>query len=159
MNKLLIITLMLFAFASCKTAQQPVITVPIEYKERIVEKLVPFGLPTDSADIRALFECNNLNQVIMKNLTEEKSKRIKSLFSFNDGVFKYNVNTVFDTVYVKGKDVYIDRDVPVYINVPGPEVNKLTKWQSTQIMAGRLFLGLILLFGVYKVVRWKFKTL
>jgi len=157
MTKLLIITLALFAIASCKTAQQPVITVPIEYKERIVEKLVPFELPTDSADIRALFECNNLNQVIMKSLTEEKSKRIKSLFSFNDGLLKYNFKTDLDTVYLKGKDVYIYKDVPVYINVTGPEVNKLTKWQSTQIMAGRLFLGLILLFGVYKVVRWQFK--
>ena len=157
MNKLLIISLMLFAFASCKTAQQPVVTVPIEYKERIVEKLVPIELPADSADIRALFECNNLNQVILKELAEAKSKRIKSLFSFNNGLLKYDFKTALDTVYVPGKEITITRDVPVYVNVPGPEVNKLTKWQSTQIMAGRLFLGLILLFGIYKLVKWKLK--
>ena len=157
MIKLLIISLMLFAFASCKTTQQPVITVPIEYKERIVERLVPVELPADSADIRALFECNNLNQVILKELAEAKSKRIKSLFSFNNGLLKYDFKTSLDTVYVPGKEITITRDVPVYVNVPGPEVNKLTKWQSTQIMAGRLFFGLILLYGIIKLVRWKFK--
>jgi len=157
MNKLLIISLMLFAFASCKTAQQPVVTVPIEYKERIVEKLVPVELPADSADILALFECNNLNQVILKELSEVKSKRIKSLFSFNNSLLKYNFKTALDTVYVPGKETTTTKDVPVYVNVPGPEVNKLTKWQSTQIMAGRLFLGLILLFGIYKLVKWKLK--
>jgi len=151
---LVIIVLMM----GCKTSRPLIPAVPIQYREKVVDKLVTFQLPTDSADIMALFECNNLNQVILKQLTEEKSKRIKSLFSFNAGVFKYNFRTVFDTVYVKGKDIYIYKDVPIYVNVPGPEVNKLTKWQSTQIMAGRLFLGLILLFGIYKFVQWKFKT-
>ena len=160
MIKLLIISLFATtALVCCKTTQQPVVTVPIEYKERIVERLVPVELPVDSANILALFECNDLNQVIMKELTEVKSKRIQSLFSFNAGQLKYSAKTDLDTVYVKGKDIYIYRDVPVYINVPGPEVNVLTKWQSTQIMGGRLFFGIILAFGIYKLVRWKFKTL
>jgi len=159
MIKLLIISLFATtALVCCKTTQQPVVTVPIEYKERIVERLVPVELPVDSANILALFECNDLNQVIMKELTEVKSKRIQSLFSFNAGQLKYNFKSALDTVYLPAKDSIVSRDVPIYVNVPGPEVNKLTKWQSTQIMAGRLFIGLILLFGIYKFVQWKFKT-
>lgn len=157
MSKLLIITLFTLMLFSCKTTQQPAVAVPVEYKERIVERLVPVELPSDSANIQALFECNGLNQVIMKELTEIKSKRIQSLYTFNGGKLKYSAKTAFDTVYVKGRDTYTTRNVPMYINVPGPEVNKLTKWQNTQIKAGRLFLSLILLFGIYELLKWKLK--
>lgn len=153
--KILVIGLVILA--SCKTAKQPVITVPIQYKEKIVEKLVPVKLPADSTNIMALFECDSTNQVILKELTEVKSKRIQSLFSFNDGQLKYKAKTALDTVYIPGKDIYIDRDVPVYVNVPGPEVNKLTDWQIIQIYAGRLLLGLFLAFGIYMLLKWKLK--
>lgn len=150
---LVIIVLMM----GCKTSRPLIQEVPIQYKEKIVERLIPVELPVDSANILALFECNDLNQVIMKELTEVKSKRIQSLFSFNAGQLKYNFKSALDTVYLPAKDSIVSRDVPVIVNVPGPEVNKLTKWQSTQIMAGRLLLGLILLFGIYMLLKWKLK--
>jgi len=153
--KILVIGLVILA--SCKTAKQPVIAVPIMYKDSIVEKLIPFKLPADSTDILALFECDSANQVILKELNEVKSKRIQSLFSFNDGRLKYNAKTEPDTVYIPGKEIYKYRDVPVYVNVPGPEVNKLTQWQVFQIWMGRIFMGLTVLVSLFFLLKWKLK--
>ena len=146
----------LFILASCKTAQQPVISVPINYKERIVERLVPVESPADSTNVLALFECNNLNQVILKQLNEVKSKNMQSQFSFEKGQLKYNAKTDRDTDYIPAKDSIVYREVPVKVNVP-VEVNKLTWWQSTEIKAGRILFFIVLAFGLYTLLKWKLK--
>lgn len=148
---LLVIILMF----GCKTAQVPPIKeVPIQYKEKIVERLVPVELPADSTNLLALFECDSTNKVILKELTEAKSKRIQSLFSFNDGLLKYNAKAIPDKAYVPVKDTSKEKEVPVIVNVPF-EVNKLTDIQIIEIYAGRLLLGLLLGYGIYKLFKWK----
>ena len=139
---------------SCKLAQTPVVTVPVLRQERIVEKLIPVVNPADSANIVALFECDEERQVILKQLSEEKSSRMESQFTFNSGQLKYKTQTKPQIVYLPSKDSIIYQDVPIKVNVPF-EVNKVTGWQWTQIYAGRLLLGLSLLFGVYKLLKLK----
>lgn len=160
MGKLIkIFTILLFTiylFTGCKMAKQGIIEVPVQYKERIVERLVPVELPADSANFFALLECDSTNQVIMKKLSEEKSKRVQSLFSFDSGLLKYKARTVRDTVYIAAKDSIIYEEVPIRVEV-SVEVNKLTAWQIFQMWAGRLLFVLIALIIVYAVIKWKLK--
>jgi len=153
-NKILMIIAIIVLMFGCKTAQTPIVTVPIQYKEKIVERLVPVVNPEDSANVMALFECDSANQVILKTLTEEKSRRMNSQFTFNQGKLNYNAKTNRDTVYLPSKEITKEKEIPVRVEVP-VEVNKISGWQWTQIYAGRVLLGFILAFGVYKALKFK----
>lgn len=156
-RKIVLIALFgLLFLAGCKTQQQAVVEVPVQYKEKIVEKLVPIQIPADSSSISALFECDSTNKVIMKQLSEEKTKRIQSQFNFENGLLKYKAFTLHDTVYIPGKETTIYKEVPIKVEVV-KEVNKLTTWQRGQMHIGRLFLTLLMAYGVYRLLKWKFK--
>jgi hypothetical protein len=135
------------------------VPVPIQTKIRVTEHLEPVQLPGDSVNIAALFECNELNQVILKELKEAKSKRVQSDFTFNSGQLKYSATTKPDTVYIHGKDSIVEREVPIRVDVPGPTeyINKLTWWQSTQIKVGRILFFIVLAFGLFMLLKWKLK--
>lgn len=140
----------LVAFVGCKT-QPPVTQVPINYRERIVERLVPVKINEDSLKLRARFECDSLNNVVMRGIDEQKSKGIESQFSFENDMFNYNVATVHDTIYIAAKDSFIYQEIPVRVAVP-VEVNKLTKLQVIQIRAGKAMFWLLGAGGVYLLV-------
>lgn len=147
--KILVIALVLLS--GCKTVQTPVTQVPINYKERIVERLVPVKVGDDSLSILALFECDSDKQVILKQLKEAKSKGVESGFTFDNGQLKYNAKTIHDTVYIAAKDSFIYQEVPVKVAVP-VEVNKLTKMQVVQIKAGKAMFWLLGAGGIYLLV-------
>jgi hypothetical protein len=155
LSKILVIGI--FVLVSCKTAQHPVITVPVNYKERVIERLVPVKVPGDSTNLKALFECNEKNQVVLRQLSEEKSKNMQSQYRFDSGWFDYSAKTNPDTVYIPGKDRIIEREVPVPYPVE-TKVNYITGWQYTQIYAGRFLLTILFLFGLYKLLKWKLKS-
>lgn len=134
------------------------VEVPIQYKERIVERLVPVKIANDSLSIKALFRCDSLNNVVMKQLTEQKSKGVSSQFTFNAGQLKYKADAAHDTIYLPAKDSIIYKEVPIKVDVP-VEVNKLTQWQIIQMWAGRVLLGLMLLYGIYTVIKSKLNLL
>ncbi len=152
----------LFFITACKTAKMPTVKpVQVQYKERVVERLVPIEMPGDSSAIQALFECDSLNNVIMKELTEEKTKRVESKVSFSDGLLSYKTIVKRDKAYLPSKDSIVYQEVPVEVPVP-VEVNKLTKWQKMQINAGRLFLTLLvaaLIYFGFKYRTWIIKPL
>lgn len=154
---LIFIAVMAIVLFGCKTQRPSVIEVPVQYKERIVERLVRVDIPADSSNFYALMECDSTNQVILKELGEEKSKRMKSLFSFDAGVIKYKVKTVRDTVFVTAKDSIIYREIPITVEIP-IEVNRITAWQKLQMNAGRLLLLILVLYAIYTVYKWKFKV-
>lgn len=68
------------------------------------EIMVPFAVPSDSLTFRALFECDSLNNVLLRELSESKSKNMSSSFSFQNGVLDLKAQTAPDTVYVKQKE-------------------------------------------------------
>lgn len=154
----LLLLIFLIGLASCST-QKPLVTeVPIQYKEKIVERLVPVTVPADSSALFALFECDSANQVIIKDLNETKSKLMQSQVYFQAGKLSYKVKTVRDTVYVPSKETVISKEVPVKVEVI-KEVNKLTAWQRGQMHIGRLFLTLIMAYGFYRLLKWKFNLI
>ena len=154
-----ILVMSLVAIAGCKAVKTTVSQVPINYKERIVERLVPVKVSDDSLSMLALFECDSAKQVILKQLNEAKSKGVKSGFDFTStgsvtgktGQFHYKVKTVHDTIYIAAKDSFIYKEIPVKVVVP-VEVNKLTKLQVIEIRAGKIMFGILAVGGVYLLV-------
>jgi hypothetical protein len=145
----------------CKSAS--VREIPVRTETRVIERLVPVRIPADSAAVRALLECDSMNRVRIKELSESKSKGIESDISLStneqgDAELNYNVKTVPDTVYIPAKDSIIYKDVPVYVTIEKP-VNFLTGWQWAQVYLGRLFLILACIAGIYvgfKVLKKKY---
>ena len=156
-NVVKILVVAMLVMAGCKAVQPPINDVPINYKETIVERLVPHKLNIDSLKLRAKFECDSLNRVVMKGSQEQKRSGLESNLSFENGELKYNANTNPDTIYITAKDRIIERDVPVRVEVP-VEVNKLTGWQYFQIYAGRLLLSFLLGYAIYRLLKWKLKS-
>lgn len=65
------------------------------------ETLVPFAVPGDSLTLRALLECDSLNNVLIRSFSEDKSKNMSSSFSLENGIFSLQAKTHPDTVYLK----------------------------------------------------------
>lgn len=133
MKQFLLLLIVGMALFSCKT-EQPFVVPPAEYKETIVERLVPYPVPTDSAQIRALLACDSLNNVILKEFSEYKSGRIESLFLLSQNELSYTAKTKEETGYVAASDTIREIKVPYAVTVEKTvKVNQLTKFQSIQI--------------------------
>ena len=144
-----IILLFTIVLAGCSTSKH-VSQVPIETIIEIRERLVPIHLPVDSSSLKALFECDSLNRVILMELDESKSSGLKSQFKFQNSELFYNVKTVRDTIYIKVSDTSLNREIPVK-TVEYVEVNNLAKWQVIQIWAGRILGLLAIIFIIIKI--------
>jgi hypothetical protein len=162
--KYIIAILFIVLCFSCKTPK-PQKQVPIVTIERIQERLVPYALPGDSSSIKALFECDSLNRVQLKELSDLKASSWQGDFSFNEGVFNYNLKRPPDTVYLPVKDTHIEREKPVEVPIE-VYINRLTNFQKICFWAGIVFMGLLgisTLCGVYRlykfIVGWKRKLL
>lgn len=145
----LLLPMLLFAMASCSTPKQLIKEVPIQYKEKVVERLVPYEVRADSSILKAWFECDSLNQVVLKQFSEQKGK-LESALNFSKGQLTYEANFIHDTIWVKSDTVYKEREVPVKVTVE-TEVNRLTKWQAFQIMGFRI---MIIALGIY--IAWRY---
>lgn len=158
MKHLLSVLIIAIIFSGCRSTKPSVIEVPIQYKEKIVERLVPIKINGDSLKMRAFFECDSINQVVMKKSSEQKSKGVESNLLFDKGQLNYDAKTVHDTIYIPGKEITITRDVPIRVEVP-VITNELTKWQSFQIIAFRILIVLAFLIVAYKMFWAKVKLL
>lgn len=152
---ILIITI---ALSGCRSTKPSVIEVPIQYKEKIVERLIPVKINGDSLKLRAFFECDSLNQVVLRKSSEQKSKGVESDLSFDKGQLNYDAKTVHDTIYLPSKEITITKEVPIRVEIP-VITNELNKWQSFQIIAFRILITLVLLVVAYKMFWAKVKLL
>lgn len=64
----------LFGMVGCKSQYMPGVDTETDITVR--DREVPVVIPSDSASIRALLECDSLNRVVMRELEIEKGKRI-----------------------------------------------------------------------------------
>ena len=141
------------SLVACVT-QKPQSQVQVKTIEKEVEKLVPYALPPDSAAIEALFECDSLNQVQLKELNELKAKGWQTNFSFINGLLKYKMHQPSDTIYITGKDKYIYQDVPIEVVKEVP-VYKQTGWQIVCCWFGKIFMVVIGLGLFVLILKWK----
>lgn len=148
--------LILTACAGSRQSVSPITEVPIQYKEKIVERLVPVELPADSAIIAALFACDSTNQVYLKELSENKTGG-QSNSGFKDGKLTYKLIIKHDTVFVRAKDSLIYKEIPVKIPVE-VRVNFLSKWQGFQIVGFRVLAVALVLWLFLKYWKNKIST-
>lgn len=158
LNPKFLILCLLTLLMGCSASKHSLITeVPVQYKERVVERLVPYAVAADSSTLKAWFECDSLNQVIIKQLDEQKGKS-QSNIDFNNGKLTYKLIHKVDTVYVAAKDSFIYKEKAIRVEVP-IEVNKLTNWQIIQIYAGKVMLSILVLGLIYLLFKMKTKLL
>ena len=155
MKNIVFFLLVCIVFVSgCRVVQPP--AAPVAKVDSIVyvEKLVPVSLPADSAYLRAWFECDSNNRVILKQLAESKTKNVASDLSFSPGTIaslQYRAKTVFDTIYVKSTERLTYKEVPVPYAVI-KEVHELLWWQKLFIWCGVAFVILTIL-AIYRKIK------
>ena len=111
---------------------------------------VPHYVPGDTSSIVAYLECNEELKVVMKSYEKTNGKYIKLVQDIDGG--KYTVISYIqgrtDTLYTPGSVRYEYRD-----KVQQIEVNKLTWWQHTMIIAGYVGCALLLIVVIYIIYR------
>jgi hypothetical protein len=126
--------------------------MPVRTVERKVTTLIPVFLPGDSAVLRAWFECDSANNVLLRDIEERKSKNMASSISFRNGILEYGAETKPDTVYIPSDTIFIEKEIPVPVEVE-KEINLLTRWQRVRIWIGDIMITILAAFAVWKLVK------
>jgi len=129
------------------------------------EKLNPFKLPEDSSRVRALFRCDSLNNVLMVELFETKTKGLESRLSFHNGELDYNIKSGGDTVYLPSETTilydyrYINKLNQRTYNITKSitKIKLLTIWQKINIFAGKCFFLFLSWMILYFIVKYRTK--
>lgn len=144
---LLVISLM----CSCRTAKQISTSTETKYDSIVVEKLVPYPLPEDTARIRALLECDENGKVVLRWFDEEHTKRVKLQFKLDSlGNLLANFETARDTVYLPVKETTVGKKTMAQSIVTGEVEKKLSWWQKLFIWTG----GIAWIVGIIVLVVW-----
>lgn len=145
MRLLSIIITFILCLAGCRTQVK---YVPVENKQDsiYIDRLVPYPLPADSATIRALMECDENGQVILRWLDIANTKNIELQFKIDSlGQVIADMKVKPDTVYLPSKEIIVDRK----IEVPVPVEKELSWREQTSIKWFPYSIGAILLALVY----------
>lgn len=137
------------AIWSCRSVQY----VPAESKTDsvIIERLIPVELPPDSATIRALLECDEHGQVVLRWLDIANSKNAHAQMTIDSlGNLLAKMKTRPDTVYMPSKETTVTKEV----KVPYPVEKELTLWQRIKIEAGGYTIAAIILLVIFFIVRF-----
>ncbi|WP_321479983.1 hypothetical protein [uncultured Bacteroides sp.] len=144
------VILMLATLCSCRTAKQTSTSTETKYDSVVVEKLVPYALPEDSARIRALLECDKNGKVVLKWFDEEHSKRMRLQFSLDSlGNLMTTAKTEPDTVYLPQTTINVGKKSVSQSVVTVPVEKELSWWQKTLIWTGVIAWLVAILFFVY----------
>ncbi|MBN2814978.1 MAG: hypothetical protein JXQ80_12925 [Bacteroidales bacterium] len=129
----LIAFLLLLLFAACSVQRYaPADTVIVSSTVIVRDTMVAFA--PDSAVIRAWFECDSMNQVMMTHI-EENGDRIRSAVQFDSGSFSIVTKTDSQLVYLTWKERHDTTVVTAIKHVPY-EVVKYKKPAWLLILAG-----------------------
>ena len=143
----------ILALSGCRTKIQPV-AIENRIDSIYIDKLVPYPMPTDSASIRALMECDENRKVVLRWLDMANTKNVELMFALDSlGNVIASMRIPRDTLYLPSKEIYVDRRV----EVPIPVEKELSKWESIKIEAGGWAIGLLSGLAVIcigYVVRW-----
>ena len=114
----------ILALSGCRTKIQPV-AIENRIDSIYIDKLVPYPMPTDSASIRALMECDENRKVVLRWLDMANTKNVELMFALDSlGNVIASMRIPRDTLYLPSKEIYVDRRV----EVPIPVEKELSKW-------------------------------
>lgn len=132
-----IVALSILLLTGCKTATK-VVEVPVRETVTITETLEPVQLPGDSLMMEALFYCDSLNIVQLREIHELKSKNMNSVFKFDKQKLEYRAKTEPALQYIPSTIIERDREVPVYVDVPGPIEYRMHWYQRWLMWIGAI---------------------
>ena len=111
--------LFILLLTGCK-AHTKIVEVPVREVVTITETLEPVQLPGDSLVMEALFYCDSLNLVQLREISELKSKNMSSGFKFDRQKLEYKAKTEPALQYIPSTIIETTKEVPIYVDVPGP---------------------------------------
>ena len=129
--------LAILLIAGCKSKQRIATMPPAKHIERTTTKLNPFYIPADSTTLQAYFECDSLNKVLLKRISESKTARMESEIDFKDGRLSYRAKAQPDTVYLPSDSVFIEKEIPYPV-----EVEKI-EFRQTKLQRAFWLIGII----------------
>lgn len=129
--KILLFFILPLALISCKVSKTT--SAILNERDSVyieIEKLVPVPVPSDSATIRALLECDENGKVVLKWLDMANTKNVQLQFLLDSiGNLKTNFKVPPDTVYIPSKEtstsINKNKEKTITVEVDRP----LTKWQ------------------------------
>ena len=146
MKSIVAVFIFLMILFGCKSKQIPV----TEYRNDSiqVEKVITVANPVDSANIRALLECNENGKVVLSRFDEEVSKNTQLRFKLDSlGNLVANFKSGGDSI----KTVYIDKEIKRIKTVYRPVPAEISKWNRWMINLGYCLLGIFGIFFIYGI--------
>ena len=136
---------------SCRT-QQLTSNAETKYDSIVIEKLIPYALSEDSAQIRALLECDENGKVVLRWFDEEHTKRVKLQFKLDSlGNLLANFETARDTVYLPVKETTVGKKTMTQSIVTREVEKKLNWWQKLFIWTGGIAWIVAIVVLVYRI--------
>jgi hypothetical protein len=144
-----------------KKPQDPVIITKTKETFKTVRDTI-YKVEADSSFYSAYIECVNGKPILKETPeTKEASKPGKALkvpkttlvgnkLNCDCELQEQELHKQWEETYTKEHE-----QTPIYINVPVEVKKPLTFWQKTQIWFGRIFMGILSLFLIIGVLRWK----
>lgn len=103
----------ILALSGCRTKIQPV-AIENRIDSIYIDKLIPYPMPVDSASIRALMECDENGKVVLRWLDMANTKNVELMFKLDSlGNVIADMRVQRDTLYLPGKEIYVDRETKV----------------------------------------------
>ena len=149
--KYIVIFILFIFLVGCKSKE----ILPAEYKTDSVqiEKIVSIVNPIDSANIKALLECDENGKVLLRWLDEEVSKNAELKFKIDSlGNLSANFKSGGDSIKTSYIDKKVLRTKKLYIKTPA----EISKWSRWMINMGYCFLGfviIVIIIGIIKIVK------
>lgn len=152
---LLAVCMILLLMFSCKSHQQ---VIESRVDSVYVQRLVPVTLPSDTARVKALLECNSQGKVVAHQLAVETTRNARLTFLLDSmGNLQVQSVTKFDTIWLKADSVHVRTILTEYVEIPA----EFTNWERFMLKYGTamfwITVGLILAGIVYLFIKIKKK--
>jgi len=157
---LFLFVLLATTLSSCKsTSVVPPATTETTKTATIKEVIrdTIFQTQKDSSYYKAYLDCVD-GKVVVKQNTKPILKSGKFLkppkVTLKDNTITIDCEAEAQKLFYQWKDVYRENMKSVLQKIPYPVEKPLSWWQKTEIILGRIFLGLILVFTVLGVLKY-----
>ena len=138
---------------SCKSSKQ---VIQSRVDSVYIQRLVPIALPSDTARLKALLECNAQGKVVAHQLSIETTRNARLSFLLDSvGNIQVQSITEYDTIYIPSDSIRITTMLTEFVEVPA----KLTNWERFILKFGTAFfwasIGLVVFGIVYLYIKIK----
>jgi PBP1b-binding outer membrane lipoprotein LpoB len=170
-NKLLLLTLLALSFAGCRTIKQSVVSDSVQRVERVqldsvvvrkAEQVEAKKIPKETAVVS--IPAAALDALPPNAIFQQTSGRASVQVS-KDSVGNITAEARCDSLEILIKNITSEyeryraasSDSIARSNTQVETVQGQSSWASFERWCGRIFMGLLVLIGIYFILKWKFK--